>query len=136
MSAFSPACNCDGKRLIGAVTLTTALAALVLALLATPIYTARTALIPPGSQQQSGSAAALAALGSLGGFVGGLGMKTSDELYVTLLKSESVTRALDERFDLKAHYQVKENETLRNAITRRSTTGDRRRHGGAARASG
>src|SRR5436190_19597080 len=106
----------DGKRLIGAVTLTTALAALVLALLATPIYTARTALIPPGSQQQSGSAAALAALGSLGGFVGGLGMKTSDELYVTLLKSESVTRALDERFDLKAHYQVKENETLRKVL--------------------
>ena len=60
-----------------------------------PIYTARTTFLAPGSQQQSGSAAALAALGSLGGLAGGLGAKTPDELYVALLKSDSVQRGLD-----------------------------------------
>jgi len=51
---------------------TTGGVALLIALASTPIYTARTTLLPPGSQQQSGSAAALAALGSLGGLAGGL----------------------------------------------------------------
>ena len=57
----------EKKRLIGAVTLAAALISLVYALLITPTYTARTTLLAPGSQQQSGSAAALAALGGLGG---------------------------------------------------------------------
>jgi capsule polysaccharide export protein KpsE/RkpR len=103
----------QGKRTIGLATLAAAVLSLVIALSMTPIYTARTTLLPPGSQQQSGSAAALAALGSLGGLAGGLGAKTPDELYISLLKSDSVLRALDERFGLKKRYQVNENETLR-----------------------
>ena len=73
-------------------------------------------MLAPGSQQQSGSAAALAALGSLGGLAGGLGAKSPDELYVALLKSDSVQRALAERFDLKAHYDVDTFETLRKVL--------------------
>src|SRR5213595_3753590 len=75
----------EGKRLIAAVTVTAAVVSLATALSLTPIFTARTTLLPPGSQQQSGSAAALAALGALGGLTGGLGAKTPDELYVALL---------------------------------------------------
>jgi len=105
----------EGKRVIGITTLVAALGSLAMALLATPIFTARTTLIPPGIQQQSGSAAALAALGSLGGLAGVAG-KTPDELYVALLKSESVVRGLDERFDLKKHYGVEKNETLRKML--------------------
>ena len=81
-----------GKRLIGGVTGAALVGSLALAFLLAPIYTARTTLLPPGSQQQSGSAAALAALGALGGLAGGLGAKTPDELYVALLKSDSVYR--------------------------------------------
>ena len=106
----------DGKRLIGTVTAVAALAALVAALLMTPIFTARTTLLPPGSQQPSGSAAALAALGSLGGLTGGLGVKTPDELYVSLLKSDSVLRGLDERFNLRQRYGVETYETLRRTL--------------------
>ena len=106
----------QGKRIVGIVTAVTTLAALTVALLMTPIYTARTTLLPPGSQQQSSSAAALAALGSLGGLAGGLGSKTPDELYVALLKSESVARALDERLDLKKRYDLKTFEALRKAL--------------------
>jgi tyrosine-protein kinase Etk/Wzc len=106
----------ESKRLIGLVTLGAALVALVVALLLPPIYTARTTLLAPGSQQQSTSAAALAALGSLGGLAGGLTPKTPDELYVALLKSDSVQRSLDQRFKLQDHYDVDSYETLRKLL--------------------
>ncbi|MGZ5131248.1 MAG: Wzz/FepE/Etk N-terminal domain-containing protein [Caldimonas sp.] len=107
----------DGKALIGAVTLAAAIVSLVVAFLLPPIYTARTTLLAPGSQQQSGSSAALAALGALGGLApSGLGGRSPDELYVALLKSDSVQRALADRFDLKAHYDVASYEALRKVL--------------------
>jgi tyrosine-protein kinase Etk/Wzc len=106
----------QGKRLIGGVTGAALVGSLALAFLLTPVYTARTTLLPPGTQQQSGSAAALAALGALGGLAGGLGAKTPDELYVALLKSDSVYRELDQRYSLRARYEVKSFEALRKAM--------------------
>ena len=106
----------DAKALIGAVTLAAAILSLIVALVLPPIYTARTTLLAPGSQQQSGSAAALAALGSLGGLAGGLAPKSPDELYVALLRSDSVDHALDERFNLKSHYDVDSFEILRKVL--------------------
>nr|HET7859251.1 Wzz/FepE/Etk N-terminal domain-containing protein [Caldimonas sp.] len=106
----------ESKRQIAAVTAAIAIAALVVALLLPPIYTARASFLAPGSQQQSGSAAALAALGSLGGLAGGLAAKTPDDLYVALLKSDSVLRGLDARFDLKKHYDVETHEALRRVV--------------------
>jgi len=106
----------ESKWLIAGVTFGAALVALVVALLLPPIYTARTTLLAPGSQQQSNSAAALAALGSLGGLAGGLGAKTPDELYVALLKSDTVLRGLAERFKLQAHYEVDSYEALRKLL--------------------
>ena len=108
----------ESKRPIAIVTAAVALAALVVALLLPPIYTARASVLAPGSQQQSGSAAALAALGSLGGLggIGGLSAKTPDDLYVALLKSDSVLRGLDARFDLKKHYDVETHEALRRIV--------------------
>lgn len=106
----------EKKALIAAVTVGAAIVSCVIALLLPSIYTARTTFLAPGSQQQSGSAAALAALGSLGGLAGGLGAKTPDDLYVALLKSDSVQRGLDERFNLRAHYDVDTFETLRKVL--------------------
>jgi len=106
----------EGKALIGAVTAAAAVLSAVLVLLLPPIYTARTTFLAPGSQQQSGSAAALAALGSLGALSGGIGAKTSDELYVALLKSDSVLHGLDQRFNLRAHYGVETYEALRKVL--------------------
>ena len=105
----------ERKALIGAVTGGVAVLSLVVSLLLTPIFTARTTFLAPGSQQQSGSAAALAALGSIGALPG-LGAKTPDDLYVALLKSDSVQRGLDQRFNLRAHYDVKTYETLRKVL--------------------
>jgi capsule polysaccharide export protein KpsE/RkpR len=107
----------ERKALIGAVTGCVAVLSAVVAMLLPPIYTARTTFLAPGSQQQSGSAAALAALGSLGALPAGFGAKTPDDLYVALLKSESVQRSLDQRFGLKAHYDVDTYQALRKALT-------------------
>lgn len=106
----------EGKGLIATVTLLAAVAALAYALFLPLIFTARTTLLPPGSQQQSGSAAALAQLGALGGLAGGLGAKTPDELYVALLKSDTVQRALIDRFDLRKRYHIETYEALRKAL--------------------
>ena len=47
---------------------------------------------------------------------GGLGAKTPDELYVALLKSDSLTRALDERMGLRKHYKLANFESLRKSL--------------------
>ena len=106
----------EGKRVIAAVTAVAAVLALIYALLQPLIFTARTTLLAPGSQQQSTSAAALAALGSLGGLTGGLAGKTPDELYVSLLKSDTVQRALATKFDLYKRYEVETYEVLRKVM--------------------
>jgi len=106
----------ERKELIATVTGGVAVLSVVVALLLPPIYTARTTFLAPGSQQQSGSAAALAALGSLGALSGGIAAKTPDDLYVALLKSDSVQHGLDQRFNLRAHYDVKTHEALRRAL--------------------
>lgn len=108
----------EGKRVIATVTIMIAILSIAVALVLPKIYTARATLLAPGSQQQSGSAAALAALGSLGGLAGATA-KTPDELYVALLKSDSVLRRLDEKFDLKARYRVPSYEALRKAVISR-----------------
>jgi len=108
----------ESKGLIAAVTLLVAAVAVGMALLLPPVYTARATMMAPNNQQQSASSNALAALGALGGLGGGLAQKTPDELYVALLKSDSVVRALDKRFKLQAHYDVKDFETLRKVISK------------------
>ncbi len=111
----------EGKLQIAGFTAFAALVSLGAAFLLTPIFTARTTLLPPVSQQQAGGAsAALAALGAVGGLAGGLtgsiSTKSPDELYVALLKSDSVIRALDARFDLKSRYELTSFETLRKSL--------------------
>lgn len=109
----------EGKLQIAAVTAFAALSSLAIAMLLPPIYTARTTLLPPVSQQQGGGAsAALAALGAVGGLAGGLtgAAKSPDELYVALLKGDSVVRALDARFDLRSRYELKSFEALRKSM--------------------
>ncbi len=109
----------EGKRLIATVAGVAVVAAIGIGLLLPKTFTARATMLAPNSQQQGGAGAALAALGSiggLGGLGGGLLPKSPDELYVALLKSDSVQRALVDRFDLKTRYDVSTYESLRKAI--------------------
>jgi tyrosine-protein kinase Etk/Wzc len=106
----------DGKLLISICTAVAIVLAATIAFMLPPVYSARTSLLPPGSQQPAGAAASLAALSSLGGLAGGLAGKTPDEFYVALLRSDSAVRMLDERFDLRQRYAVRNFESLRRAL--------------------
>jgi uncharacterized protein involved in exopolysaccharide biosynthesis len=108
----------EGKKLIAGVTVAAGVVTAGYALTLPDIFTARTSLLQPNSQQQGGSSAALAALGSLGGLAGGFSTKSPDELYVNLLRSDSVQRALDARFDLRKRYKIETYEVLRTALPR------------------
>jgi tyrosine-protein kinase Etk/Wzc len=119
----------ERKGLIAAATLAAAAVAAGATFLMTPLYTARASFLAPGSQQQSGGAAALAALGSLGGLGAGFAPKTPDELYVALLKSDSVVRALDKRFALRDRYDADSFESLRRAVPERVRVSTDRKSG-------
>ncbi|GAP36060.1 Wzz/FepE/Etk N-terminal domain-containing protein [Piscinibacter sakaiensis] len=118
----------ERKGLVAATTALGAAVALAAAFLIPPTYTARTTLLPPGSQQQSGSAAALASLGALGG-IAGLSAKTPDELYVALLRSDSVLRALDQRYKLQERYDASSYERLRKKINKHIAVASEKRSG-------
>ena len=67
------------KWLIIGITLTTAIITAIISLITPPIYKAETRILPP---QSPGSASQF--LSQLGG---GIGIKTSNDLYIGLLKS-------------------------------------------------
>jgi uncharacterized protein involved in exopolysaccharide biosynthesis len=80
------------------------LAALGIAFLLTPIYTARTSFLPP-QQQQSGMASALASLGGLAGLAGAAAaIKSPADQYVALMQSVSAEDRLIDQFKLMQVY--------------------------------
>jgi uncharacterized protein involved in exopolysaccharide biosynthesis len=92
------------------------LAALGIAFLMTPIYTARTSFLPP-QQQQSGMAAALASLGGLAGLAGAAGaIKSPADQYVALMQSVSATDRLIDQFELMKVYESKYRFEARQAL--------------------
>lgn len=108
----------EGKRLIAVVTGAAIVGSVAVSLLLPNEYTARTTLLPPAQQQSGGAAAALAALGGLGALGAGIAAKTPDELYVSLLKSDSVLRSLDTQFKLRERYEIETFEVLRKAMAK------------------
>jgi uncharacterized protein involved in exopolysaccharide biosynthesis len=90
--------------------------AVAVSLIMTPIFTAKTVMMPP-QQQQSGAASALASLGALAGIAGSAaGIKSPDEMYVAFLQSETLQNALIEKFKLKERYQKKTLLETREAL--------------------
>ena len=96
------------------------LAALGIAFLMTPIYTARTSFLPP-QQQQSGLASALASLGGLAGLAGAAGaVKSPADQYVALMQSATATDRLIDRFDLVKLYESKYRFEARRTLEERT----------------
>lgn len=91
------------------VTFLAGLLGVTLSLLATPIYTARSVIMP--AQQSGAGGSTLASLGALAGMAGlgglGAGMKSSDEMYIALMRSQSVQHGLIEKLELKKRYGSK-----------------------------
>ena len=86
-------------RLLTAGPFAIGLAMLGATYLITPVFTARTAFLPP-QQQQSGAAAALASLGGLSGLVAGAAQRTPADQYVALVQSTTIADRIIDRFEL------------------------------------
>jgi uncharacterized protein involved in exopolysaccharide biosynthesis len=106
----------EEKKTLFAIPAITTTLAIVASLLMTPIFTAKTVMMPP-QQQQSGAASALASLGGLAGLAGAAaGIKSPDEMYIAFMQSESMQNGLIEKLDLKDHYKAKTMGDARNAL--------------------
>ena len=106
----------EEKKTLFAVPAITTTLAIVVSLLMTPIFTAKTVMMPP-QQQQSGAASALASLGALAGLAGAAaGVKSPDEMYISFMQSESLQRAVIEKLDLQERYQKKTIFETREAL--------------------
>ena len=104
------------------VTFLAALTGVAVSLTTAPTYVSRASIMP--SQQSGGSGGGLASLGNLAGpsGLGGLssmaaGIKSSDEMYIALMRSQSVQSALIEQLKLKERYGAKNTEEARQALT-------------------
>ena len=100
------------KKLVLGLPLGAAIAAAIVTLLMSNIYTSTTKILLP-QQNQSAAVAMLGQLsgqlsgqlGGLGGLAGGaLGIKNPNDLYVGMLKSRTVADSLIDRFELKKVY--------------------------------
>ena len=106
------------KLTVIVVTVLAAIAGVVISLITPPTYVARTIIMPA---QQSGGASALAGLSGLAGLAGLSGMsgavKSSDQLYIAFMRSQSVQMALIDQLKLKERYHSKNLEEARRDLT-------------------
>jgi len=93
----------EHKRLILKTAVIVALLGIAADVVLPASYTAKTVFMPP--QQQKSGIGALAGLDALSDLGGAIGLKTPDEMYVGLLKSDTVADDLVGRFDLRARYK-------------------------------
>ena len=108
----------EEKATLFAIPFITTLVAVVVSLMMTPIFTAKTVVMPP-QQQQSGAAAALASLGGLAGLAGlggGGGLKSPDEMYVAFLGSEGMQNRIIAELKLQERYEAKTLTDARAAL--------------------
>jgi len=103
------------------VTVLAAITGVVVSLITPATYVSRTSIMP--SQQSGGWGGGLASLGSLAGLSGlgalsnmAAGIKSSDEMLIALMRSQSVQSALIEQFKLKERYGAKNTEEARQAL--------------------
>jgi tyrosine-protein kinase Etk/Wzc len=106
----------EEKKTLFAIPAITTTLAIVASLLMTPIFTAKTVMMPP-QQQQSGAASALASLGGLAGLAGAAaGIKSPDEMYVAFMQSEGMQNAVIKRLGLQERYEAKTITDTRTAL--------------------
>jgi uncharacterized protein involved in exopolysaccharide biosynthesis len=105
----------EKQTLFGIPAITTTLA-IVYALLAPPIYSAKTVILPP-QQQQSTAASMLASMDALAGLAGAAsGIKSPDEMYIAFFKSQSLQNDLIARLNLKTHYESESQDDARKSL--------------------
>ena len=104
------------KRLLIGVPFASAVLAAMLSFAIPNVYMASTKIFPP-QQSQSSAAALLSQLGGMAGALAGSGgLKNSNDLYVAMLKSQTVADHLIEKFNLKRVFDLDSQEETRKLL--------------------
>jgi uncharacterized protein involved in exopolysaccharide biosynthesis len=115
----------ERRRTILYITGTFAVVAAIVSLLLPVWYTANVTLMPPQQNSSLGSAIAsqLGSLGSMAALAGGgaLGLKNPSDMYVAMLKSQTVEDGMVQRFQLQAEYHQKLVSDARKAFEKHAT---------------
>ncbi len=108
----------EEKLTFVAVTFVACLIGVAASLLMTPIFSARAVIMT--AQQGGGASSALASLGALSGMAGlaGLsgGIKSSDEMYIAFMRSQTVQLSLIDKLALKDRYHSKTTADARQSL--------------------
>ncbi len=107
----------ENIRLLVFGSLAAGMAALGIAFLITPTFTATTKILPP-QQQQSASSLLASQLGALSGLAGaaGLNLKNPSDLYVAIIKSRTIADRMVDRFKLLEIYGEKFRQHARKKL--------------------
>lgn len=117
------------KGLIIGITLGTALITAIISLTMTPIYKAETKVLPPQQGSSSLASQLLGQLGGVAGLAGGSLGKTSNDLYIALLKSRPILDNVIDRLKLMELYKAKNREDARQALISALRTQDDKKSG-------
>jgi uncharacterized protein involved in exopolysaccharide biosynthesis len=121
------------RQLIAKVTLIFLTLSLVTAFLIPKRYESTTLLMPPDQQSESGVAMMAAVLGKMdgGGGLGAdlLGLKTSGDLFMGVLRSRTVENAIITKFDLRNVYGDRRWEDARKDLAERTDIFNDRKNG-------
>ena len=115
----------ERRRTILCITGTFAVVAIIVSLLLPVLYTANVTLMPPQQNSSLGSAIA-SQIGNLGSVAalaggGGLGLKNPSDMYVAMLKGQTVEDGMVQRFHLQAEYHQKLVSDARKAFEKHAT---------------
>jgi len=109
------------KKMIFFTTFGAAVITALITLMMPNIYTAK-AMIIPSDDDKGGMGALMSQLGGLASLAGGtVGAKTTGELYVTMLKSETVKDPIIDRFKLMDAYKTKYRTDVYQAMDTKTT---------------
>ncbi len=105
----------QGRKIISVFTVVCGAIALASSLAIRPTYTASASILPP-QQQASGLSAALGSLGAMAGVATGGALKNPNDLYVAMMKSQTVSDRLIRQFDLQARYEQEKLSSTRKML--------------------
>jgi len=114
----------ERRRMVLLVTAVCAILSVVIALLLPNWYTATVVLLPPQQNSSIGSAIAsqlgnLAPMAALAG--GGLGLKSPNDMYVSMMKGQSVEDKMIDDYDLRREYHQRLMSDARKAFEKHAT---------------
>ena len=102
----------EEKKLVFGLPFVVGVVAIVVSLFLTPIFTAKTTLLPPQSSGGGGAAAALASLGGLAGLAGISTGGTTADTVIAMLQSRSAKDQIIDQFNLVEYYEAELREDV------------------------